>query len=254
MRRALIWSIVWIAVSVAFGLALIGLRGPTASAQFFTAWLIEKSLSVDNVFVFFLILEHFRVPERAQQRALSYGIVGAFVFRTALLIGGVALLQRLHPIIYLVMALLLWTGARTIAHSEEERVFTEGRAVQALLRHLPRMLVVVVIIELSDILFSLDSIPAALAVTSDRWVLVSSNLLAVLGLRALYFVIIGAVSQLRFLGVGVGAVLILMGLKIGVSTFISLPPAVSLISTAVVLAAAVTASLIRPATATGRGA
>jgi tellurite resistance protein TerC len=269
VKVALAWSALWVAVSVAFGFAVWALRGGDAAVQFFTGYLLEKSLSVDNLFVFLIIFTQFKVPDGEQHRVLTWGIFGALVMRAAMIFLGVELIERYHFVLYLFGAFLLYTGVRTLfQHRDVERPpVSERRLVQLLQRALPvvaryegsrffsreggkrvvtLLFLVLVVVEVSDLLFAVDSIPAILAITDDPFIVFSSNALAMLGLRALFFAVAALLERLRYLHYGLGAILILIGAKMLAADLVTVPALVSFAVTVGLLAVTVVASLLAP--------
>jgi tellurite resistance protein TerC len=275
LRAAVGWSLLWISVSLAFGALVWWRRGSEHAAQFYTAWLLEKSLSFDNLMVFLLVFRRFKVPESERHRVLTWGILGALVLRGAMIVGGVKLLAWWHPIVYAFGAFLAYSGVRTLVEREEDGDDLPNRRwVRALRRVLPiaprysgrrffitgdnggrcgtMLLFALIVIELSDLMFAVDSIPAVLGVTNDLLIVFSSNVLAVLGLRALYSVVEKLVAELRYLRFGIGAILILVGAKMCLDRVLHVPPLVALGVTFGILAVTAVASLVkRPRTTTG---
>jgi tellurite resistance protein TerC len=266
MRAAVAWSLAWIALSLGYGALVWWRRGSDAGTQFYTAWLLEKSLSFDNLMVFLLVFQRFRVPEGERHRVLTWGILGALILRGCMIVGGVRLLHFWHPVIYVFAALLAYSGVRTLVSDDEQSDdLPNKRWVRALRRFLPisprydgsrffvggadgghcgtMLLFALIVIELSDLMFAVDSIPAVLGVTNDLQIVFSSNVLAVLGLRALYSVVEKLVAKLRFLRFGIGAILILVGAKMALDRVVHIPPLIALGVTLGILALTATASL-----------
>jgi tellurite resistance protein TerC len=238
IKEAAIWSAIWIGVSIAFGLVIPQFHqsgGPDAVVNYFTGYLIEKSLSVDNVFVFVVIFSAFAVPRELQHRVLFYGVVGAIVMRTILIFTGAALIERFHWILYVFGAFLLYVAWKTWRHRHEERDITDSRVMKQVQQVLPTvddyrgehffvrergkllatpLFVVLVFIEFSDLIFAVDSIPAIFAVTPDPFIVLTSNIFAILGLRSLYFLLAGAADKLRYLQAGLAVILGFVGLKL----------------------------------------
>jgi TerC family integral membrane protein len=264
MREAVAWSVFWIALSLTFNYALYRLRGPEAGLQFLTAYVLEKSLSMDNLFVFAVIFSYMGVPVRDQHKVLFWGILGALVMRGGFIAAGVALISHFHWILYIFGAFLLYSGAKLFSHKMDKvqpernpvlrlarRIFavTEDYAADAFFvrregrRFATPLLFVLLMIETTDILFALDSIPAVFAVTQDPFIVYTSNILAILGLRALYFVLAGALGRFRFLRPGLALILIFVGVKMLAVHFYKMPTSVSLIVVLGVLAASIALSL-----------
>ncbi len=268
LRRSILWSVFWVGLGVGFAGFVAYARGGDAAFAYLTAFLIEKSLSVDNLFVFLALFTYFGVADRFQHRVLFWGIVGALVMRGVFIFAGVALLNRFHWLIYILGTVLLATGAK-LGLSGEEEVHPENNAiVRWASRTLPvagemhgehffvrrggRLLVtplvlVLIAIETTDVMFAVDSVPAVLAVSRDPFVVYSSNIFAILGLRALYFALVGALRHLRFLRPALAVVLVLIGVKMLLSEVVEIPTWVSLSVVGGVLAAATAVSLLAPA-------
>ncbi len=247
LRAASGWSLLWIALSLGFGALVWWRRGSDAGTQFYTAWLLEKSLSFDNLLVFLLIFARFGVAEHDRHRVLMWGILGALVLRGGMIVGGVQLLGWWHPVIYAFGGFLAYSGVQTIVRGDDAVDVGELRWVRALKRvlHVPPLAFVLVVIELSDIVFAVDSIPAVLGVTRDLQIVFSSNLLAVLGLRALYSVVERLVARLRYLRFGIGAILILVGAKMCLDRVVHVPAPAALAVTIGILGVTALASLLR---------
>jgi tellurite resistance protein TerC len=260
-RRALVWTGVWVAVSLAFGGWIWARFGAVAGEEFLAAYLLEKSLSVDNLFLFVVVFGALGVPSAAQRRVLSWGIVGALVSR-ALFIGlGAAAIHRWHELTYVFGAILVITALKLL---RTEKAAARPPLLAWLERHLPwtsalhgdrfvarergrwvgtPLLVALIAIELTDVVFALDSIPAAFAVTDETFILYSANIFAVLGLRALYVVLAGALERVRYLKYGLAAVLVFAGAKMLLASWLVVPPLASVAVIAVCIGAAVLASL-----------
>jgi tellurite resistance protein TerC len=266
IKEAAIWSVVWITLAMAFNAGVYFFRGPEPALQFFTGYLIEKSLSVDNIFVFALLFSYFNVPAASQHRVLFWGILGALVMRGLLIVLGASLLDAFHWIIYLFGAFLIFTGIRMAFHKEMElhpernpllrlvrRVvpvtneyerdrFIVRRAGQVLVTPL---LLVLLVVETTDLIFAVDSIPAIFAVTRDPFIVYTSNVFAILGLRSLYFVFANVMDKFYYLKLGLAVVLSYVGVKMILTDIYHIPTALSLAVIAVVLAVAVVASIVR---------
>jgi tellurite resistance protein TerC len=263
-REAVAWSIFWIALSLTFNYALYRLRGPEAGLEFLTGYVIEKSLSMDNLFVFALIFAYMGVPAKDQHKVLYWGILGALVMRGVFIAAGVALISHFHWILYIFGAFLLYSGAKLFGN-RFEKIEPERNPVLRLARKIfavtedfaddaffvrregkilaTPLLFVLLMIETTDVLFAVDSIPAVFAVTQDPFIVYTSNILAILGLRALYFVLAGALGRFRFLRPGLALILIFVGIKMLAVRFYKMPTHISLIVIVVVLAASIMLSL-----------
>jgi tellurite resistance protein TerC len=258
--RALVWSLVWIAAAVVFGGFVAVYFGASMAEQYFAAYLLEKSLSVDNLFLFVVVFAALEIPSAEQRRVLTWGIVGALVTRGVFIALGSAVLHRWHGITYVFGALLVITAWKMLRETEET-----SRLLPWLERHLPwtrereghrffvrragrwvatPLLVALLAIELTDVMFAIDSIPAAFAVSEEPFIVYSSNVFAVLGLRALYVVLVGALTDLRYLRYGLSAVIAFAGAKMLAASWITISPLVSVMVIALVIGTAVVASLV----------
>lgn len=264
MREAGTWSASIVALALLFGGFLWWREGGQSALEYYTGYLIELSLSVDNLFVFILIFQYFAVPGELQPRVLKYGILGAIVMRAIMIALGALLLERFNWIIYVFGAILVLTGIRMYRGNEEQiepeknpvirlvrRIFpvTPSYEGQSFLVRTPTgwlatpLLLVVVFVEWSDLVFAIDSIPAIFAVTRDPFIVYSSNVFAILGLRALYFVLAGAMDKFVHLKAGIAAILVFVGVKMLVSAWFHLPTGISLAVILLFLSTAVWASL-----------
>ncbi|HET8630418.1 MAG TPA: TerC family protein [Thermomicrobiales bacterium] len=265
-REALRWTGVWVALAVLFGVGVYFWHGAQASLEFFAGYLVEYSLSADNVFVFVLIFTFFAVPAAYQHRVLFWGIIGALVLRGAMIVAGAALLEAFHWLIYLFGAFLIVTGVR-MALGQEAAVNPEQIVLVRLVRRVipvtenyegerffvrqagrllaTPLFVALLVIDSADLIFALDSIPAIFGVTRDPFIVYTSNVFAILGLRSLYFVLAGAVAKFHYLQPGLAAVLTFVGAKMVISGVYHVPVAVSLAAIVLILAVAIVASLLR---------
>jgi tellurite resistance protein TerC len=268
--EALAWSAVWIALAAAFAALVFFWQGRQVALEFVTGYVLELSLSVDNLFIFLVIFRYFSVPEQHQHRVLFWGILGALVMRGIFIVAGVGLIRRFHWILYVFGALLIYSGIRLGFTGEHQVNPATNPAVKALRRFMPvtddyqggrffvrgwkgkpglyatPLLVVLAVIETTDVLFAVDSIPAVLAVTLNAFVVYTSNVFAILGLRSMYFAISGLMKVFRFLHTGLALVLILVGLKMIAADRFSVATHVTLAVVAVVLAVSVAASVMYP--------
>jgi tellurite resistance protein TerC len=261
-REALAWSGVWIGVALAFNAFVWWRSGGTSATEFLTAYLVEKSLSVDNVFIFVAIFGALAIPPAQQHRVLFWGVLSALLMRMAMIVAGVAALERFHWLIYVFGAVLVVSGIKLVVmrggHGPPGAVLRFVRRVvpstdrldggRFWTRENGRLVATplftgLVIIEAADVVMAVDSVPAVLAVTDDLFIAFTSNALALLGLRALYFVIAGAVQKFRYLKVGLAGVLVFVGTKMALSGTFKLPPAISLAVVAVLLGASILASV-----------
>ena len=265
-REALAWSAMWVALAAGFAVLIYFWRGRTPTLEFVTGYLIEQSLSVDNLFVFLLIFRYFRVPPPQQHRVLFWGIIGALIMRGVFILVGVSLIRRFEWIIYLFGAFLVFTGIK-LFRQEEVEIHPEGnRLVRAVRRFVPvagdfeggkffvqnnglyatPLLLVLLVVETTDVLFAADSIPAILAITRDAFIVYTSNVFAILGLRSLYFALAGMMERFHYLHYGLAVILTFIGAKMLVSHFYPIPTEAALAVVAIVLALSVAASLLRP--------
>jgi tellurite resistance protein TerC len=265
-REALVWSLVWIAMAAAFAVVVYFWHGRTPSLEFVTGYVIELSLSVDNLFVFLLILRFFQVPPDHQHKVLFWGILGALIMRAAFIVAGVGLIQRFHWIIYVFSAFLIYSGIKLFSQENAE-IHPEKNPVLRLFRkwvpvtkeyegnkffvhrrglYATPLLVVLVVVETTDLLFAVDSIPAILAITRDAFIVYTSNVFAIMGLRSMYFALAGMMEMFRYLHYGLSLVLIFVGAKMLLSHYYEIPTAVALGCVAGVLTVSVLASVVNP--------
>jgi len=264
IKEATIWSVVWVLLSLCFNLLVWQLKGDQAALDFFTGYVIEYSLSVDNIFVFVLIFTYFKVRRKYQHRVLVWGIVGALVMRGAMIWLGVALVTRFHWVLYIFGAFLLITGVRMIM-SRGEEIDLERNFVLRLCRrwmpvtpeyHEERFLVkqagrwmltplalVLIVIDIMDLIFAVDSIPAVFAITQDEFIIYTSNICAILGLRSLYFVLAHVIDRFIYLKTGLALVLGFVGLKMLAANFLHIPNWASLLFVVSVLAVTIILSM-----------
>jgi len=266
-REAAIESAVWISIGLLFGLVILAWQGGDAAGEYYAGYLIEKSLSIDNVFVWALVMSYFAVPQAYQFRVLFWGIFGALVLRAIFIFGGVAILERFGWVIYVFGAFLLFTAVRLLkpthddVHPEDNFILrmvnkvvpstTEYDGQKLFTRQAGRRLAtplfaVLVVVESSDVIFAVDSIPAILAVSREEFIVFSSNAFAILGLRALYFLLADLRNRFRFLQQGLAVVLAFVGVKMLISEVYHVPTFISLAVIAVVLTVAITISIKRP--------
>lgn len=263
-REAAWWSAVWILLALAFNAGVWRAMGTARAAEFLTGYLLEKSLSVDNLFVFVLLFSAFRVPAENQHRILFWGVVGAMLLRALMIGAGIALLNRFEWMVMLFGAFLGYTGVKMLVLRDREPADPRRGAVARMFRRLvpfdpdggftrlwasrraTPMLMVLVLVEAADVLFAVDSIPAVLAVTRDPFVVYTSNVFAILGLRSLYFLLARVVDRFHLLKVGLAAILVLVGAKMCLAKLVEIPILVSLLVIALILAVCVAGSTIRP--------
>jgi tellurite resistance protein TerC len=264
-KEALTWSAVWIALALVFAAGVFSIRGTETGIQWLTGYLVEKSLSVDNVFIFLLIFSTFHVPTTVQHRVLFWGVLGAIVMRGILIAIGGALLHTFHFIIYVFGGFLIITGLRFLRSHEEAPSLERSVLVRTARRFFPTtesyegqkffvrrhgrlfmtpLFLVLLLIESTDLIFAVDSIPAIFAITTDTFIVFTSNIFAILGLRALYFVLRGYLLGLLYLKPALAAVLVFVGMKMTLSDFVQVPPLVSLSVITVILGSSIVASLV----------
>ena len=270
-REAAAWSAVWVALAILFGIGVYTIAGRDAGLEYFAGYLIEKALSVDNIFVFVLIFGYFHVPARYQHRVLFWGILGALLMRGAMIGAGVYLIQHFHWVIYIFGAFLVFTGMR-MALQKDPGFVPEANPAIRLIRRLIRvtgvyhgqkffiretigghlrlvatpLFVVLVFVETTDLIFAIDSIPAIFAVTEEPFIVYSSNVFAILGLRAMYFLLAGVIHRFHYLKFGLSVVLVFVGVKMLLTDIYKVPIGVSLGVIALVLASSTAASLLWP--------
>ena len=274
MREAAVWSLMWFSLAFVFVAALWwyldGAQGRavanTVSMQFITGYLVEKSLSIDNIFVFLMIFTYFAVPEQFQKRALVVGIIGAIVLRAALILAGAWLLATFHWLLYVFGAFLVLTGVKMwVAAGKEPDIaanpvlrFLRGRlrisntfdgekltTLVGGVKHYTPLFVVLVMIGVTDLIFAVDSIPAIFAITSDPFIVLTANIFAILGLRALYFLLADMASRFQLLAYGLALVLVFIGGKMLLIDLYKIPIGVALGVTAALIAGSVIASILR---------
>lgn len=267
IKESLIWTAVWIVLAIIFGVGLYFYMDPKSSLDFFTGYLIEKSLSVDNIFVFILVFSYFGVKPEFQHKVLFWGIFGALVMRFIFIFLGVALIDRFDWVVYIFGAFLVYTGIR-MAFEMEKEVHPEKNPVLKLVRRFipvsseyegdrfftringkkmaTPLFVVLVVIETTDLVFAVDSIPAILAITTDQFLVYSSNAFAILGLRALYFALSGVMKLFHYLHYGLAAILSFVGVKMIIADFYHMPTPYALGFVALAIFASVMASILFP--------
>ena len=266
-RRALIWTILWISLAGIFAIIVFVTLGSDKALLFVTGYAIEKSLSVDNMFVFLLIFSTLAIPHLYQHKVLMAGILSAIAMRIGLILAGVSLLESFHWMIYIFGGLLLFTGIRMLVQKKEKKIEIEKNiAVRIMKRFIPvsleihgskflsrkngiiyatPLLVALIIVEMTDLVFALDSIPAILAITTDPFIVITSNIFAILGLRSLYFLLAGMMDKFYYLKPGLALVLFFIGTKMVASEFYKIPIMISLVVIFGILAIAMILSFIR---------
>jgi tellurite resistance protein TerC len=244
IKEALWSSAFWIGLAVAFCVGVFHFRGHESGMKFLAGYLIEESLSVDNLFVFILIFSYFRVPKAYQHRVLFWGILGALVMRAFFILAGVTLIHRFHWIMYLFGAFLIYTGWKLVAGKDKEIEPEKNVMLKLVRKFIPisdvyekdkffvrkqgrlfatPLFVVLTVIEATDVLFAVDSIPAVLSVSTDPFIVYTSNIFAIMGLRSLYFALSGLMGMFRFLNYGLGAILVFVGIKMMIADIYKVP-------------------------------
>lgn len=270
IREATVTSLIWVAVSIAFGIGVWHYSGPVLGMQWFTAYTMEKALSVDNLFVFSLIFAYFKIDPKYRHKVLFYGILGAIIMRTGMLVAGITLVQTFHWLLYIFGAFLLYTGIKMLTAKDDDDADVQNslavRIVSRLglrfaappvgegkfwvtqthpytgkpVRFYTSMFMALIAVEIADVVFAVDSIPVVLAITQDFMVAYTSTILAILGLRSLFFVLEHLLSRLRYLPIALGFILAFIGSKMLIADFYHVPVSISL---AVVLSALIVATV-----------
>ena len=267
VKEALSWSIVWVILSLSFGAYIYAAHGPKPGLEFFAGYLIEYSLSVDNIFVFILIFSYFAVPARFHHRVLFWGILGALIMRASFIVAGAALINAFHWIIYIFGAFLVITGIKILYQGDAEVEPQKNPVVKLFRRFVPMtsgydsgtffqkhqgklmatpLALVLVTVEATDLVFATDSIPAIFGVTRDPFIVYTSNICAILGLRSMYFLLSAVVNRFVYLGMGLGIVLAFIGLKMLLSGIYAIPIELSLVIVAAILIGSIILSLLCP--------
>lgn len=266
IKEAVIWSAVWIFLAMVFNIIVYFNFGELKAFEFLTGYLIEKSLSVDNIFIFVLVFGYFQIPNKYQHKVLFWGIIGALVMRIIFIIAGVSLIQQFHWTIYIFGAFLVFTGIKMITQ-KDKKIEPEKNPVIKLARrffsvtdnlredkffikqngkkYVTPLFLVLILIEVTDLIFAVDSIPAILAITQDRFIVYTSNVFAILGLRSLYFALAHIVHRFIYLSYGLAVILIFVGIKMMLVDFLKIPVFISLIIIAVILASSILLSLLK---------
>jgi tellurite resistance protein TerC len=270
LREAAIWSAAWIGLSVVFGAGVFWFLGRQPALEFFTGYLIEKALSIDNLFLFLVIFRAFSVDERVQHRLLAWGVLGALVMRGIMIAMGAALVARFAWIMYVFGAFLVYAGIHMLLNRTRETHPEQNKIFQLASKHLrvtrqyhgerffvrsnkqlfaTPLFLVLLVVEITDITLAVDSIPAIFGITHDAFIVYTSNVFAILGLRAMYFLMAGALRRLRYLTVGLSGVLVFIGAKMIAEPWIHFPVHISLGVVAGILLVALVVSLMSPAQA-----
>ena len=264
LKEALTWTFIWVSLALVFNAIIYYWRGRQQALEFFTGYLVEKALSVDNIFVFIMIFTYFQIPPKYQHKVLFWGILGALLMRVIFIFAGVALIKRFHFTIYIFGALLIYTGYKMFYHNNLKiepdknpliRFFRKFMPVTPQLqednffvnlngkRYATPLFLVLLLIETTDLIFAVDSIPAILAITQDQFIVYTSNVFAILGLRSLSFALSGVVHRFWFLSYGLAVVLIFVGIKMLLIDFYKIPIEWSLIFIAFIITTSIILSL-----------
>jgi tellurite resistance protein TerC len=265
VKDALLWTGIWVTLAFAFNVFVYYHFGEQKAFEFFTGYLIEKSLSVDNIFVIILIFSYFRVPSEYQHKVLFWGILGALVMRVCFILAGVELIRSFHWLVYIFGAFLIYTGFRIVFQKEGEADFEKNffvKAVRKVLRITPTfendqffvkrnglwwatpLFLVVIVVEATDLVFAVDSIPAILAISDDAFIVYTSNVFAILGLRSLYFALAGMHSYFTYLKYGLAAILVFVGIKMCIADLFKIPIEISLAFIILTLSMCILASMV----------
>jgi tellurite resistance protein TerC len=268
LKEAAISSVVWVVLSLLFGVGILHYSGRQPALEFFTGYLIEKALSVDNLFLFLVIFRTFAIDERFQHRLLEWGILGALIMRAAMIAAGTALIERFSWVLYLLGAFLIYAGAHMLFAKKEQVHPEQNPIVRFATKHLrvtheyhgerfftrvggklyaTPLFLVLVVVEMTDVTLAIDSIPAIFGITTDAFIVYTSNVFAILGLRAMYFLLAGVLNRLRFLTLGLSFVLMFIGGKMIAGYWLHVPESVSLLTVLGILLLALVASLLFPA-------
>ncbi|MEO8380711.1 MAG: TerC family protein [Acidobacteriota bacterium] len=267
-REAMLWTLVWVSLAMVFNAWIYFEYGSQKALEFTTGYLLEEALSVDNIFVFVILLASFAVPKMYQHRVLFWGVLGAIIMRAIFIGLGAALVSRFHWIMYVFGAILIFTGFKLMRQGDDHDPHPERNPIYKFARRLipavpeyhgqaftiikdgkryaTPLLLVLVAIEATDVVFAVDSIPAVFAITTDPFIVYTSNIFAILGLRSMYFLLVGVIDKFHFLNIGLALVLLFVGIKMVIMDFYKLPIAISLGVIAAFLVGSVVASIIWP--------
>ena len=265
-KESLAWTMVWIGLAMLFCVVVYFWKGPEKSIEFLTGYIIELSLSVDNLFIFILIFSYFHVPLQYQHKVLFWGILGALVMRVIFIFAGVALIAKFHWIIYVFGAIIIISGIKMLFQKDKKIDPDKNPLIRLIKRIIPvtksyhddkffvkirkgvwaatPLFIVLVFVEITDVIFAVDSIPAILAITTDTFIVFTSNVFAILGLRSLYFALAGMINMFRFLHIGLAVILIFIGLKMVLSDVYKMPIEYALVAVLTILLTSIAASLI----------
>jgi len=266
VKEALIWSGVWIFLSLCFNAFIFFQLGETKALEYFTGYVIEKALSVDNIFVFVLIFSFFHIPAIYQHKVLFWGIIGALIMRVIFIFAGVALLEKFHWTLYIFGGVLIFTGIKMLFDTDKQIEPDKNPVIRLFKKIIPTtnelhedkffvtqnqkkyatpLFIVLIMIEITDLIFAVDSIPAILAVTQDHFIVYTSNVFAILGLRSLYFALADIINRFKYLAVGLAVILVFVGTKMVIIDFYKIPIHISLIVITLILFFSVIFSLFK---------
>lgn len=265
-KESLGWTVVWMGLAMLFSAIVYFWKGPEKSIEFITGYVIELSLSVDNLFIFILVFSYFHVPPQYQHRVLFYGIISALVMRVIFIFAGVALISKFHWIIYVFGAIIIFSGVKMLFQKDKKIEPDKNPLIRLVKKMIPvtseyhgdkffvkikngiwaatPLFIVLVFIEITDLIFAVDSIPAILAITTDTFIVFTSNAFAILGLRSLYFALAGLLNLFRFLHIGLSCILIFIGFKMIISDLYKIPIEYALITVLSILITSIAASLL----------
>ena len=264
VKEALTWTFVWIFLAMVFNTIIFYWRGQQQALEFFTGYLVEKALSIDNIFVFIMIFSYFRIPSKYQHKVLFWGILGALIMRVVFIFAGVALIEKFHFTIYIFGALLIYTGYKMFYHNNATIEPDKNPVIKAFKKFMPvtpqlqednffikingkrfatPLFLVLILIETTDLIFAVDSIPAILAITQDQFIVYTSNVFAILGLRSLYFALAGVVHRFWLLSYGLAVVLVFVGMKMLLIDVYKIPIEWSLVFIATIISGSIILSL-----------
>jgi len=251
VKEALIWSAIWITLALVFNVGIYYTLGQQKALEFLTGYVVEKSLSIDNLFVFILLFGFFKVESKLQHRVLFWGVLGAIVLRAIFIFAGVALINQFHWIIYIFGAFLVYTGIKMLFENDDNEVHPDRNPVVKWIKriypvasndekgsffrridkklHITPLFIVLLLIEISDLIFAVDSIPAILSISNDTYIVFTSNIFAIMGLRSLYFAVSEVMGLFRYLKYGLAAILAFVGVKMCISSIFEIPISLSLL-------------------------
>jgi len=264
VKEALIWTFIWVFLALIFNAIIFYWRGRQQALEFFTGYLVEKALSIDNIFVFIMIFTYFQIPSKYQHKVLFWGILGALIMRVIFIFAGVALIEKFHFTIYVFGALLIYTGYKMFYHNNAKIEPDKNPLIKFFKKFMPvtpdlqednffvkldgkryatPLFLVLILIETTDLIFAVDSIPAILAITQDQFIVYTSNVFAILGLRSLYFALAGVVHRFWLLSYGLAVVLVFVGIKMLLIDLYKIPIELSLIFIAAIITGSIVLSL-----------